>query len=726
MATDKSGQPASPFFVRANWRGETGRILVLIATAVWLFHPFATHRFVGTGDALWYANMLADFVLQWRAGIFPVFVGQTEFAFNGAVYPLRVAPLFQHWGGVLDLFTGQRLSFFCLQHLVAITVGCAGLGSAYFCLRRLTTPSPWEAVLLAVLYITCPGVLALVYTQDLYMSWMTVPFLPWVFYGVVRSFQDDDWNALICISAGLAGTWLAHAPIAMWSTIVVVATQAIRLLAFHRSRGSWSRAGLAVCLFLLLGSQPFVSLHEIKTPELPTAAASTPLARPEQIVQFLYSAVPGCFEPLSQGAGSLSDIQLGYSLFAMLAIAMYSFARARNRAAGVLLICATGLLFVVIPIPGWSELFWLKIAPEPVRRLTYYWPMHRIYAVLAAMLPFVLQSARWQQSKQTRRGAFITILVLAGIWSCTEARQFIYAGKTRTASEQASQGKRNSNNITLTSHAYGLFSRLPAYFSNGVMDAEAELRLLDPATNEILAKACDGSFLVSEGALVGTIDINPGIVKLAPEMILNPRKKYDLDVKFGPGAYTGTLQLAGSSMSREYMLPSSGERLAFGITAPNSSILPIWTTQDTKETVTLRFIPSGPNAKPAQFLNFGSFSLYERAEARAPIRLLSQLPFRVETNFPSPTIFESNKMFTPGYTAVINGQTARVFPTRELLVGALIPAGHAEIALYFEGSRLLRWSYWLTAAAWISFFSAVAAMASASAIRKVCKVARPH
>ena len=45
-----------------------------------------------------------------------------------------------------------------------------------------------------------PGVLGIIYTQDLYMTWTTVPFVPLAIYGIVRTFRRDDRAA-----QGLAG-----------------------------------------------------------------------------------------------------------------------------------------------------------------------------------------------------------------------------------------------------------------------------------------------------------------------------------------------------------------------------------------------------------------------------------------------------------------------------------------------------------------------------------------
>jgi hypothetical protein len=89
--------------------------------------------------------MLADFVTQLRAGVFPVFIGQTDYAFNGAVYPLRVAPFYQHLAGVLDLLTGRQLGIFALQHLCVLVVGYAGIFSSYLALNALAPGQRWSA-----------------------------------------------------------------------------------------------------------------------------------------------------------------------------------------------------------------------------------------------------------------------------------------------------------------------------------------------------------------------------------------------------------------------------------------------------------------------------------------------------------------------------------------------------------------------------------------------------
>jgi len=87
------------------------RLTLLAAVALLIAQPYFSPRLIGTGDALWYHHLLADAVTQFRAGVFPVFVGQSDYSFNGAVYPLRAAPYYQYLAIGLDLITGQTLSF---------------------------------------------------------------------------------------------------------------------------------------------------------------------------------------------------------------------------------------------------------------------------------------------------------------------------------------------------------------------------------------------------------------------------------------------------------------------------------------------------------------------------------------------------------------------------------------------------------------------------------------
>lgn len=661
---------------------------------------------IGTGDALWYAQILADFVTQLRDGHFPVFVGQTEWAWNGAVYPLRVAPLYQHWGGLIDLLTAHRLGWFALQHTVVIVSGTLGLIAAYLALRALDRTAPWRACVLACLYLSCPGILGTIYTQDLYMTWMILPFPPLALLGTVRTFDRDDVTAQLLLATGLAGAWLAHAPIALWLTLIVGAVQIVRLLLIHRRGRSWRLALLGAGAFVLLGSYPFISVALLKVPGTETVVANG-LANDHQITQTIRDVFPRVLQPLSEGARALSDLQLGYALWGLLGLAAVGIiAKPTNgdrdeknaRVPALLLVAACiGLLVLLLPVPFLNEWLWNHV-PGQIKRITFYWPMHRFYLLLALLIVVALQlvvrraSAKWQRAVMIVAGAGLA-------WSLWEARQFVRAGSERTATSAISQRVLRPENRLLMNHSYGLFARLPEHFTNGVTDPRSEVRLfaVDGGAELRAPTAADGFVRAT-----GRIDANPGVLRLDQEITLQPGERYALDFRFRTRDYSGILQLSGPTFLREYQLPHSGEPRAFGSERDNSTTIPVWTTATEPEKVILRFIPTAAGATPGQFSDFGELSLRRVDPAMDPAELLSLTPLRVRTRAKVPTTLQTPRMALLGYVARVDGVAAPLAVTPDGTVQVPVPAGEHVVELLYRAPILVRASYLATLAAWLA------------------------
>jgi hypothetical protein len=55
--------------------------------------------------------------------------------------------------------------------------------------------------------------------------------------------------------------------------------------------------------------------------------------------------------------------------------------------------------------------------------------------------------------------------VIACGWSLWESRQYVAAGRERTASNEITERNLRPENRPTMNHAYGLFAALPAYFS---------------------------------------------------------------------------------------------------------------------------------------------------------------------------------------------------------------------------------------------------------------------
>ena len=694
--TTATPSPATPSRV---WGTEVARLALLAAAATWLLHPFATTRQVGAGDALWYANMLADFVLQLRAGVFPVFVGQTDYAFNGAVYPLRVAPFYQHLAGLLDLLTGRQLGFFALQHLCVLVMGYAGIFSSYFALNSLAPGQRWSAAGLSILYVSCPGLLGTIYTQDLYMTWMTIPFVPWVVYGLARPFSEDSLKTQIILGAALAALWWAHAPIALWLTLIAVAAQGVRLVALHRTRAHVGRAFWGGVTFALLAHYPFVSLASLQTGAAP---ATDILPRAHLIAEHVRNVFPGVLLPLSTHARALSDLQLGYALWLMLALATGLALKTRRPHLLALTLAAAGLLFLILPVPGnawvWDHL------PETLKRLTYYWPMQRFYLIIAALAAgagIAALAAGIDLKVKTARRLRVLLVIACG-WSLWESRHYVAAGRERTASAEITARNLRPENRAMMNHAYGLFPALPAYFSHGVMDPRAEARLLDHATLAVLPAAPT----TTEPAftpLHGTVDANPGVLLLSPSLTLQPGRRYALEFVFAPKSYVGILQLSGRTFFREYALPHSGEVLAFGSEAPNNPVLPLWTTAAAPETITLRFIPTDGTA-PQTVAAFAAIRLREINDTTSPVNVTAQLPFRATVHATQPAWLETPRMYQAGYQATVDGRAATSKKSPQGLTMIELEPGTQTITLTYQAPMLLRVSYVTSLLLWLLAF----------------------
>lgn len=680
---------------------EAARLGVLAVVAAWLLHPFATGSRYGGGDALWYAHMLADYVAQIRAGVFPVFAGQTEFAFNGAVYPLRVAPLYQHLAGLLDLLTLHSLGVFALQHLTVIVCGTAGILASYLSLCWIAPGRRWAAVGFSVLYLSCPGVLATIYTQDLYMTWMTVALAPFATYGIVRTFRSDDLRSQLILGASQAALWWAHSPIAMWFAFVAAGSQVARLAGLREGPGPFVRAVAGALVFLVLAQYPFVSVATLGAAG-GHASVAAPLAHAELIAGNIRDVFPAVLLPLGVNPSGLAGLQLGYGLWGVLLAAAVIAVTGRRLDLAVLLAAAVLLLFLLLPLRGVNAPLWASM-PQAVLRITYYWPMQRFYLILAALLAPAGQIA-WDTARLERHRSVAAVLLAACcLWSLQQANAFMGLARAGTVDSAASARSLRPENTFLMNHAYGMFDGLPPHFSNGVVDPRSEARLI-PA-----GPAQNGERWAASGLLTGTVDDNPGILDLAPPMHLDPGHRYRLGLVFAHAEVPGILQCVGRSMFREYRLPSSGERLSFGSAPPNTPDMDLWTTDSAGDDVSLRFIPDQPGPDPEALTEFGSFQLSELLPAQQGVEVESLMPFRARTRAGSPAVLETPRVFIPGYDAWVDGQQVGVIRSPDFLVGVPVPSGEHTVAVAYSGPPRLRISYWAALLAWAATLWVLAA-----------------
>lgn len=688
---------------------ENIRWILLGVLWVFLFHPFFSAGRHGGGDAVWYSTMLADMIAQVRAGVFPVFSGQSEYEFNGAIYSLRVAPAFHYLGALVDALTLRTLAVFSVQNLTLALVGLGAIGACYFTLSSLFREDRWSAFGLTVLFISCPGVLGIAFNSDLYMSWMTVPFIPLACFGLIRSFERDDLTSAMLVGGSVGIMWWGHSPIAVWMTLIMGAAQGIRLLFQLRSRGTLARGAAGCIVFALVAAYPILSVlgfpleKGVKMTGFQVAAAGT-------VAQFIADVFPRVLLPLSAIGRQLSDFQLGYALWLLFAFSLWRFRRLQAPVFRTLLAASAALVLLLTPVPGLDLLLW-RVLPAIVRDMTSNWAMNRLYLILASLVVYsgslALRAALG--SGTLRRPTYTLLLVLSCSWSLSEAAKF---GKSDPGifSRPKASSESWPENAMLTSFAYLIFPQVPAYFSHGVVDPQLENRLLSRSTGrleksnaEAIATSAGTGGAVREVARAEFVPAPPdeekSLVNDSP-IILAPGKRYLAVFDFSaPDKASGVLEITGDNFARSYALPEYGGRMSFGVGGEHSRLLPLWTSGRESEPLSFRLRRDPPPADANELMPLGSMRLLEYDPEALPIRMESWIPYRARVRSEDPAWLETPRAFQAAYTARVDGHPAEVSKSPEGLTMVAVPAGVSHVELVLDSPKMLKTVFWVSSLA---------------------------
>lgn len=666
------------------------RWIGLLAVAGFFFAPFARAGIHGTGDALYYATFLADALTQFRAGIFPVFVGQSEYQFNGSIIPIRVAPGFQHLGGLADLLTCRTLNPMAVQNLLVTGTAAATAASAYACARRLS-PDRFAAWAFAVLFVSCPGVMGLAYNMDLYMSWLTAPWVPVVFALGLQSFSASGARLYGALGFALGVTWWLHPPVALWLILSQVLVQFVRLIWRRPALSMLAREIVAgATAFLATAGYPLISA--LLYPANPAVGADGGFVVPaNHILQQLLDAFPAAWLPLSELGRKLGDYQLGYGLLASAVITAGAAWRARDPGLRALLAVMAVLLLLVVPVPGLNLALW-QIVPAGVRTVTNTWAMQRLYLVLAGCT-LLLVAAAWRHLPGAWAPQRRILLAAACVWSGAEAAKFLHGSLVSVTSVTASPDRLAPENITLTRYSYGLFARKPAYFTHGVTDPAMENRLLGPD----LATIVDDNYAAAArqaSTLLELPFVGRGThFEVEPRPVIEPGHHYLASlVLAGEARSEGALVLEGSRLQRVYGLPEYGEARAFGLGVESNRYFPLRTSGTVRESVRVLFQPTATASSIAP----SKMNLLEYDPDKLPVRVESLLPYRARVRAGEPLWLETPRLYQAGYVARVGGRPTEVRASAEGLVCVQVPAGDSIVEVNYRAPVGLQAAFWVS------------------------------
>lgn len=691
-------------------RWEQVRLAGLALLACWL--GSALHRVhpIGAGDAHWYTLMLGDFIEQIRRGQFPVWLGATEYAFNGTFSPLRLAPWFQHAGGLVDALTLRTLAPAAVKNLTLSLNFFVLTGTTYLCLRLLLRHASWIACGLTALVVLSPACLMPIHGRDQYMTFMALPFLPLVAAGLWLLFESNRRLGPALLGVGTAGLWLAHTPVALWASVVVGGSAATMSL-IRRSSSLIRRAAIAIAIFALLGSY---SIHSALGLENVNRAAADGRAAFRQLTE----AFPANFSWLSPGLREESDFQVGLAALLLLAAAAILYPRIRTAGAGALGLATIAVLPLILPIPGWSEWFWSHLPPVVIQA-TNIWPGQRLIPVLIFLIVF-FAAAVFRHVTIPSLGHWLKLTVPIGLvllaWSGYQGARLVNSARQPIAMGIHSQRLLALHNVVLSRYSFSPFEFAPSYFSHGYIDPVFEHRLLSPDGTVI---AHNGAATAHRGATAETDDLlasgefeavndNGSIYyRIQPKLELAAGELIALHITPLAAQDNAVLQIAGPRLFREYMLPDSGVGInvppapppnGFGTTPTSSRVISLFNPGPGPEQVELTVI--APERATTPSYPFAQFELWRYRRSDLPAAVQSWVPYRVITDAQTPSYLETPRIWLPGYRARINGQTVQGERSADNRVMFRIPAGHADITIKYVPPLLLEVHYWITVAGW--------------------------
>ncbi|HKB91201.1 MAG TPA: hypothetical protein VKC60_11850, partial [Opitutaceae bacterium] len=689
---------------------------VLLSIAVYALYPYVNMNFVGSGDARDYVLHVQDFVTQLRAGIWPIFVGQSDYAFTGGIHTLRTAPGYVHVAGILDLATLHRLPLLAVQKLTLMASATGAVFAMYVAVTRIMgARRAWLAVMLSAIYILSPGALTPIYVSDMYATFMVLPWLPLLFLGLIELAEGVNTGTWFW-GAATGGLWWTHAPTATWAMLLSAAV----LLLSGRPRNLADIRHLVMGL-LVAGALSVYVFVSVKTLELVEAFGPS-----VAIKDFIIKTGMAYRELLGPAlVANGGDIKLGWQL-GLAVIACWfctSVACLRVPVARALFLCGIWLVLLLGVWSMASKLLWTLI-PNFVVGATGNWPQQRLVGLLCAggVIGAALSLRTFVDSGKRSFIAASLFFIAAVGWSAWEVQKFHLRAKAISVPADTTAGMLSAETVTIGRSSYEILSCLPDYFSHGRIDPALEFRLVDLKSGLAYADgATQGKLTSALGKSQDLIINGPGL-ELTSHVMLPARGALLLRFDFLGEQPEGVLQIKGRRFCLEYSLPLSGKPRSFGSGPLARPVLLVRNPESEDDPLLFIFWPKNS----AKFIEGHIFARLQ-ADAwpieHSPVRIRGLLPASIDVDASESGWLESPKLWIPGYEARVDHEPVKVVKSREGLVAVPVPQGTHSVEIYYRGPISLRLAYLFSITAWIAV---IGTFLWKTARRRINRVSTPH
>ena len=687
------------------------RLFILTALVIYSYSTFISGVNIGAADAHWYQLILHDALIQLDHGIFPVYVGQSQFNFFGSS-EMR-SPYYLLLGQLLHILTFKQLNALYIQHLTVLISAFGAAFITYFLLTQLVPNKRWSCILLAFLYISCPGVIGLIYKCDMYHIFMLVPFIPLAIYGLTRTHLKNDYLGYIITAMALSLALMSHAPVAIWTIGICFFFYGLRIIFLRKG---FLALIVVPCLIAILNFWQFVSLQSLGLrnylSELPNPGYA------DWIMKILHDEIPGVFLPLGwESSTSITPfLQYGYSYWLIIFIGILAALRpSSNFLIRALIGCALLLLVLLYPIPLLTRSLWL-LTPNGLHTLTI-WPMQRFYIILAALASFlaILLIQKISQNKSTliKRLLSFTLLLIFS-WNLYQTFYFVTYGM----------------NVAKTTNNFWLSPENMYFITNGLLPVHNDISIghFDPTLKN--------SLLNGQQQPIPEFDNEQYVIDQCAKHLTTPSQQIiekthqKFPVRLDPSASQLILKLQtpsehhlllclktdlrDSGINIEVIKPNMNTALNTSVGAGlingfNSRIIsiPIFHSEMEELTVNASASPNNGGKLKNENVTIKSYGLISYHPEKLPIRIDSFTPYKaqVETKTDN-TYLRIFKEYFPGYKAFVDDKEVSVLASKDHQM-VMIPIknrGFHHIKLVYSGLPEMKISFYVSALAWFVIF----------------------
>ena len=612
------------------------------------------------------------------------------------------APLYYLAGIFLDLITFNRLNYIYIQHLIIIFGAIFSAIFMFYSLIKINPELKIEAALISILYITSPGLASLMFYMDSYYAFLAVTFIPLVLISLFLINKVNSYKSYLLFSISLALTWMAHPPIALWTTIVSLPFVFFLIFESHKRLKFFIFSGL-IFIGLILWQLVAISNFSTLTPF--SAYEYTKLLNEIQTV--LANSARESLYPLNTATKSYFWFQLGYGLWVFLILGLLIFIRKPKFNFFFLLIFSSLFLIILLmpnPIGTW---IWHQL-PKSIVTITNFYPNARIYSVLAALASFITFFVIDIISKKKSSLLLFllkAILVATVVWS-TYQTTFLMNKAIQQTEGHINMSWLNTDNMLYSFYGMNNDFLTDEFYSRSKIP-EFQVRLLDSI-------ASDNVLLDNKLKLLQKCYEGKKFELREDTHNQNRTPKHSVPLSnFNLSSNSRYLFCGKTKVNQNYVIyyiANDEIKLLHSSQIKNKD--DIW--QDVIFPLSTNIndhindngsIPVVFSLTPADhsiaFLKDFHYTTFTKDDF--DINILSLTPFTVSViSRTSKNTLEVIKPFQNGYTALVNG--VKVIPLKSKRDTISIPLntiGKSIVTLTYEGTRIMHYSYWISIITWI-------------------------